>query len=539
MAEISPFLASIRCMYSDVRHDKEEMHPYQIEEALGFIRKNPFSALFISMGMGKTVICATLIAELLQDFHEGKILVIGPNRVVSDTWPSEFRAWSHTAGYDFTLIREDEDDPRIEAARLLDRRQAPDRKWDRELMVANGDCNVSEKLGPTFETKARVAIRKELAKSKKCLHFINREQVEWLCEFYGKNWPYRTVIIDESSSFKDYKTERFKALAKIRRSPGFITRLHELTATPAAETYEHLFAQMYLLDLGKRLGKNITAYRNDHFLSNKWTHKYTLRDGHEKLILEKIKDICLVMDAKDYLNVDEPNIVERPVKLPAKAMAFYDEMERESVVDLGDNVVVEAETAAALSSKLLQMASGVLYETFMLEDFDTGDFEKVKRVHHIHTAKMETLKEILEELSGEPVIVVYHFKSSLARLKKEFPKAAQMDRAGKCVKPWNDRKIPILLMHPQSGGHGLNLQFGGHNIVFYDLIWSLELWIQVIGRLARQGQKNPVLVQVLTAIGTMDIHLFKALRLKEDAQAVMLNLLKRLIRKHRKRQEEL
>ena len=533
---MSAFDQAIQARFAEVSLCREQMHDYQSNIALPFLKANPFSALFIDMGMGKTVTCSTLIADLIDLEHSGKILVIGPVRVMTDTWPNEFATWQHLAPYRYTLIREDDDDPRIKAAQAIDRSNSDDRQWERETLEMNGlsEKEIRAQLGRRAEGEARLAIRKELARSKRQIHFINREQLEWLVNFHGPRWPYRTVIIDESSSFKDYSTERFKALAKVRRTEGLITRLHELTATPAAETYEHLFAQMYLLDLGERLGKNITRYRERYFTYNRWTMKWALRPGAEEEILDKIKDITLVMKAKDYLKIEEPNIVQRLIHLPGPAKAIYETMQEDFVVTLPDGSEVEAETAAALSSKLLQIASGVLYETVNFLDTGTDEFVKVKKVHRIHDAKIETLKEICEELQSKPVLVAYHFKSSLDRLKKAFPKAVVMDKEGKCIKAWNAGKIPMLLIHPASGGHGLNLQHGGHNIVFFDLVWSLELWLQLIGRLARQGQKNPVLVQVLVAIGTLDEGCFEALRNKEDAQEKLFFILKRLIREFRR-----
>ena len=557
---MSTFDELIQAKFAEVELEREQMHAYQSDIALPFLRDNPFSALFVDMGLGKSITSATLICDLLAEFATDKVLVIGPLRVMTDTWPNEFRKWRHTAAFNFTLIREDDDDPRIKLAEKRDREPAVKQRRarireqaeiilkERLLQVERRDLSglrkkraiaqvkreYHETVGVSFATEAREEIRGELARSRTSVHFINREQLEWLVNFHGEDWPYRTVIIDESSSFKDHRTERFKALKKVRQTPGLITRLHLLTATPAAETYEHLFAQMYLLDLGKRLGKNITHYLDDYFSYNRYSMKYTLRPGCEEQILDKMKDICLVMKAKDYLDLDEPTIVQRPVKLSESTMLLYEQMKEDCLVTLDDGTEIEAETAAALSSKLLQMASGVLYETQHLMDYDTGDMAKVKRVHKLHDAKIETLKEIHEGLQGSPVLVAYHFKSSLDRLKKVFPKATVMDRDGKCIKDWNDGKIPMLLIHPQSGGHGLNLQKGGHNIVFFDLVWSLELWIQLIGRLARQGQKNPVLVQVLIATGTLDEVVMEALLSKTDAQDKLFLLLKRLIRRYRK-----
>lgn len=530
----------LQAQFADVELEREQLHAYQRDIMLPFLQKNPFSALFVDMGLGKTISVATLIVDLIIEGHRGKILVVGPLRVMTDTWPNEFRAWRHTAAFTPCLIREKDDDPRIVEARRLDRANGLDRAWNRETLEMQGldEAEIRERLGGTHEWSAREALRGELARSRSTIHFINREQLVWLVNFHGKKWPYRTVILDESSGFKDYRTERFKALKKVRQTPGLITRLHELTATPASETYEHLFAQVYLMDLGKRLGTKITHFRNDYFKTDRYTRKWTIRNqAAEREILDKIKDICLVMQAKDYLSLEEPTVVPRRITLSDESMAIYNSMKEEGIVTLASGDKVTADSAASLSSKLLQIASGVLYETYEFEDSMSGDFKKTKRVHQIHDSKIETLREIVDGLQGRPLLVAYHFKSSLDRLKKAFPKAVVMDREGKCVKDWNDGKIAMLLMHPQSGGHGLNLQKGGHNMVFFDLIWSLELWLQFIGRLARQGQKNPVLVQVLVAIGTYDELVFEALRAKTDAQDRLFSTLKRLIARHRSRTE--
>lgn len=539
MAEvIDKLTARIKAAFAEADLGREHMHDYQTLLALPFLRENPFSALFISMGMGKTVTCSTLIADLLSEFtlkDREKVLVIGPLRVMTDTWPTEFAKWRHLAAFNYTLIREDDDDPRIKEAQLRDRANAAERAWMRDVYECSGleESEILQRLGPTEENKVRIKIREELARSSPSIHFINREQLEWLCNFYKGRWPYRIVIVDESSAFKDHSTHRFKALQKIRNTPGLITRLHLLTATPAAETYEHLWSQMYLLDLGKALGKNITHYRQRYFVEDRYTHKRKLRPDAEGEILDKIKHLCLVMKAEDYLDVEKPNIVPHYVNLGPEAMSIYETMSEEMVVTLPSGDVVEAETAAALSAKLQQIASGVLYETFMLGDWETEDMKKVRRIHRIHDHKIDALTEIIEGLQGETVMVIYHFKSSLDRLKKQFPKAVVMDAEGKCVKDWNKGKIPILLVHPQSAGHGLNLQGGGHNMVFFDIPWSLENYLQVIGRLVRQGQKFPVLVKVLIAKGTLDEAVFKALQLKEDAQEMLFRMLKKLIRKFR------
>jgi signal recognition particle subunit SEC65 len=345
-------------------------------------------------------------------------------------------------------------------------------------------------------------------------------------------------LVHNCSMFKDYSTNRFKALAKVRSHPGLIERMHLLTATPAAESYLHLFAQIFLIDGGKRFGKKVTPFQDEFFTQCRYTRKFKLRPNAEPQILEKIADICLVMKGDEYLKLQEPQIIRRPIRMSEGEMALYTKLETDFVVTLPDGSEVEAETAVALSQKLQQMASGVLYETYLDEDLETQDFKKVKKVHHIHDQKIEELQQLVEESQGEPILVAYHWQASLARLKKAFPKAVVMDREGKCVKPWNAGKIPMLLMHPKSGGHGLNLQKGGHILAIYDLFYSLELFLQLVGRLARQGQTHPVLVYMFTTVGTIDEVVAKSLQEKEDAQEKMFRILRKLIKKFHKQREE-
>lgn len=497
VVNVDSFDLAIKRKFEQVERTREDMHLYQ-EECVEFLMKNSFSALFIDLGMGKTISSLTVIAELLESLStDEKILVIGPVKVIADTWPTEVALWKHVAWMNYTIIRGE---------------------------------------GSKHETPEQE--RERLARASTQLHFINREMVEWLVYFWKGAWPYRIVFVDESSSFKDHTSKRFEALAKVRNSTGLITRLHIMTATPAAETYVHLFPQIYLLDRGARLGKNITAYRNEHFIYNKYKMKYVIRPSSEETILRTLADICLVMKKKDYLNPAEPTVQLHRVKLDAPHLDLIKELERKFIVTLPDGTEIEAKTAAMLSSMMLQMASGTVYETLLVEDFDTDDLKKVKKVHHIHDHKIKALKEIVEEAQtqGTPLLVAYHFQSSLAKLRKAFPKATVMDKEGKCIKAWNAGKFPIMFIHPQSAGHGLNLQYGGHILIFFDLIYSLENYLQTIGRLDRQGQKNPVLVKMLVAEGTRDEIVAKALFEKKDAQEKLFAILKRLIAKWKKKQ---
>lgn len=516
------FDEKIKERFSEVIRSREDMHKYQCQ-GVTFLIENPFSALFLDLGMGKCIITLTAITDLLSEFAFEKALVIGPLRVATETWPTEISEWEHTAGFNYSLIHVKEDDPRVdEIVRKARKRGSLDGLRGSDLNKYVGRC----------EHEGRLKLRSDAAKSSASIHIISRDWIEWLVNFHGPKWPYKCVIIDESSGFKDHKSKRFKALKKVVNTKGLITRLHELTATPAAETYENLFSQIFLLDGGERFGKTITGFRDEYFTFNRYSYKYKLKPGVEEQILKKISDITLVMKSEDYLSLEKPKFISRVFELSEKQKKLYNTMVEDFIVTLDDGSEVEAETSAALSQKLLQMASGVLYETVSTICNTTGDLLKKTKVHPLHDHKIEELKNIVEEAQGENILVGYHFKSSLDRLKKAFPSAVVMDRDGSCVKPWNNKKIPMLLMHPQSGGHGLNLQHGGHIMVFFDIPWSLELFLQFIGRLARQGQKKPVLVYLLIAKNTIDEIVYAALQAKEDVQEKLFIMLKKAIRSY-------
>lgn len=528
--------AWVKAKFEKVIRWRKDLHDYQANIAIPFLRDNPFSALFIGLGMGKTTCGWTLISDIYEDElvgSEGKTLIIGPMRVATQTWPNEKLEWGHFAHLNHSLIHVSDDNPRVKAAGKAARLKARlDGLSANEVNSAAGKAETAEK------EKMRI----ECAHDSATVHIVSVDWIVWLVEHYQQKWPYTTVLIDESSGFKDHTSERFKALRNVRmhvRKNGtrLINRLHEFTATPAAESYIGFFSQVFLMDAGERLGVHVTKYQNKYFTKNAWTRKFAPREGAQEEILAKIADICLVMKAEDYLDLTEPEIIRRPIVLEPREMDLYETMQTESIVTLPDGSEVEAETAAALSQKLLQMASGVLYETYLESDAESFDMKKVKKVHHLHDQKIEELKQIIEEANGEPILVAYWWKSSLDRLQKAFPKAVVMDRDGKAVKPWNAKKIPLLLMHPMSGGHGLNLQHGGHLMVIFDMFHSLELFLQLVGRLARQGQKHPVLVYLLTAVGTLDETVADALKRKEDAQDKMFAMLRRLIRKIRKQRE--
>ncbi len=526
--------------FSLVQREPEDMHQYQ-HTGSDFMYDNPFSALFIDLGLGKTIISLTTLVRLMQNFEFERALIIAPLRVANMTWPNEIPMWRHSAILDHHAIRNDD------LLKLIDK--DVEREKERHLLELKTTLKelgatpdliksriAAERKTPEYkvhlEKARRIATRKRVQEDFKSttapVHIISRENVEFLVAAWGRHWPYDVVIIDESSSLKDYKTRRFKALKKVR---PFIKRMHQLTATPAAETYLHLFAQIYLLDGGERLGKSFTAFRDNYFSFNAYTYETKLKPGAEDEIIQKISDICLVMKSEDYLDIEEPLFVPHRVHLSDAEMRQYRDMERHLVVTLRDGSEVEAETAAELSQKLLQMASGVLYEK-VLEEQSDGTFKRKRVVHEIHNQKLEKLQQLVEESCGEPLIVIYWHKSSIERIRKVFAEAETLDDHPDTEERWNKKKVPLLLIHPQSAGHGLNLQHGGYQIVFFDIPWSLELYLQVIGRLAGGNRAlvhgRPVVLHHIIADGTLDDVVVEALKRKEDAQMILFRKLKEI-----------
>lgn len=523
------FAEAINAKFACVERTMSDMHDYQLDIAVPFLLENPYSALFIDCGLGKTVISLTVAMRLIAANLMRRILIVGPVRVVNETWPTEIGLWEHTAPLTFSHIREDDLVKTINYSGRISRAEIARLGFnDVDLGLPPGE--IKERVRQARMDEARRLVRQRFQNNRTCIHLINREQVEFLVEVWGRDWPYDVVFIDESSAFKDHRTGRFKALRRVR---PLIRRFHELTATPVAETYEHLFAQIYLLDQGKRLGKSITNYRERYFSFNKYTFKYTLRPGAEEEIVSKISDICLSMKGEDYLDLDEPIFIPERIILPSDQMALYKEMERDYIITLPDGTEIEAENSAAKSQKLQQMSSGVIYENVVTMD-EFGECKHERVVHHLHDHKIEKLKEIIEASDGENIIVAYHLKSSLQRLKKVFPEAVVMDKDGKCIKDWNAGKIKILLLSPQSAGHGLNIQKGGRRLVFFDIPWSFEYFYQCFKRLARQGQTLLVMIHFLTVVGTIDIEIVAALTEKDMTQEKFFAILNRIRRKYEK-----
>ena len=508
----------LKQVFSKVELTFENFHEYQ-RVALEFLYENKFSALFLDTGLGKTPILLKLISKLIINEECENILIIAPQRVANVTWPDEISKWLFSAALSHTIIRENELVDFINKAGQDARRQC---KLD-GLSKPIADAYVAEARAKA----SRIAVRTMMFEREADIYIIHKEQVEFLVNSFGRDWPFDTVIIDESSSLKDHKTGRWKSLWKVR---PLIKRMHQLTATPAAESYLHLFAQITLLDLGQRLGKNFNKYSDKYFTQNKYTRKWKAREGAIEEITEIISDICLVMKQEDYLDLQQPTLSSRKVKLSAKQLSLYKQMENESLIELPDGTEIEAETAAALSQKLLQMSSGVVYET-LLEDDGEGTFKKRRVVHHLHDEKIDELIQLEEELCGESMLVAYYHQSSLDRILKAFPHAKAMDKAGKCIAEWNKGKIKMLLIHPQSDAHGLNLQKGGRHVVFFDLPWSYENYYQLYRRLARQGQELLVVIHHLIAEGTIDEVVAECLQQKGDVQEIFFKILMRFRRK--------
>lgn len=496
--------------YGGVVRTRKDLHKYQ-RKAVRFLYETPFSALFIDLGMGKSVICLTLLADLIKEGWEGKALVIAPLRVAKATWPEEIKEWKQAAGIEYSLIRAEDDDDEIKRLYKLhyDQEYQRQRKVGETPAVAAG---YARRAAAPYRQAAKELQRQKQAMSDAQLHIINIERLEWLVAFwermgreYGLKWPYDTVIVDESSKFKDYTTKRYRALKKCLPR---ITRLHTLTASPAAESFQHIFAQIFLLDRGRRFGRYVTHFLQRYFTEIKQAKKWVIKKGSEQKIAAKMADISLVMKARDYreeLGIEDWLPVKRPIRLNEDMMARYHDFEKTMILKL-DDLRIEAVNGAALFNKLLQMTSGAVYT-------------EEKTVIPVHDEKIEALRELIDELQGEPLMVSYWFKSSLARLRKAFPGAVVMDKAGRCIPDWNAGKIKLLLMQPGGAAHGLNMQKGpGHDVAWFDLCWSRELYEQLIGRLNRQGQRQIVRSHHLMCVGTADEIVYDCLQDKGAGQ---------------------
>lgn len=463
------------------------------------ILANPGYMVAADMGVGKTGATLTAIRRLLDTFQSSHVLVVAPLLVAEETWPDEIEVWRHTRVLDYEVL-----------------------------------------TGPAERREQRARRLPELS-------IINRENLSWLVQFWGDDWPYDTVIIDEMSSFKnptkrnkptkkvveeataailrslpkglaDEEIEqavakglkklkgeltRFGALCTVRKH---IDRVVGLTGTPSPNGMLDIWSQYYLLDQGERLGSSYSAYRTRWFDGDYMGYKYTLRGGAFEQIVERISDITVSMKTGDF--VDMPPLVYNTikVKLPANVMAQYKKFEKTLLLEEHD---IEAVNSGVLTGKLLQLANGSVYD-------EEGN------AIEIHDLKLDALERVIEEAAGAPVLVAYSYQFDLAKLKKRFPKAEVVGEAKNVVKRWNEGKIQILLAHPQSAGHGLNLQYGGCITVWYGLCWSLEYYQQLNKRLHRPGQVNTVFIHHIVAEGTMDETVMKVLPEKDATQDALI-----------------
>lgn len=419
------------------------------------------------------MITLTAIQNLIYDsFEVRKVLIVAPRKVAESTWQEEARKWGHL-DLKFSTV--------LGSARQRE-----------TALRADADCYV-----------------------------INRENVVWLCKYYKFDLPFDMLVIDESSSFKNPMAKRFRALRKCR---GCFRRVVILTGTPAPNTLIDLWSQVYLLDGGAALGQTITGYRDRYFVPDKRSgyivYSYKLKSSQaEKDIHAAIEPLCMSLKAADYIHMPDriDNVIR--VELPEKARKIYDDMARDFVLGVGEPDEITATSAAALSNKLLQMANGRVYT-------DEG------AVVDIHTAKIEALQEIVEANEGKPILVFYAYRHDLDVLKNHFPESRCLT-GPEDLREWNAGKIPMLLAHPASTAYGLNLQAGGHIIVWFGLTWSLEHYQQANARLYRQGQERPVVIHHLVAKGTVDEHVMKALSTKAAGQEALLEAMKATIKIYR------
>lgn len=463
--------------------DKSNLYDYQ-QACISHIINNNYCGIFLEMGLGKTVSTLTAIEALKFDYCEiSRVLIIAPKRVAESVWQEEAEKWSHLKSLTFSKIIGSE------------------------------------------------AKRLEALKKRADIYIISRDNIAWLCALYGGvKLPFDMIVIDELSSFKSYKAIRFKALKACR---PYIKRLVGLTGTPAPNGLIDLWPQIYLMDRGERLEKTISRYRDKYFKPGRSNgnvvFNYKLLENSEKLIHEKISDICISMKSEDYIKLPDKISNFIRLKMPESLKKQYENFEKDKVLELYELVkqpnefslqAINVLNAAALSNKLLQFANGAIYD----ED---------KNVHAIHDIKLDALSEIIEDANGKSILIAWTFKFDRDRIMERFKKLKPRELIGpQDIKDWNAGKIQLLLAHPASAGHGLNLQAGGNIIVWFGQTWSLELYQQFNARLYRQGQQNTVIINHLILEGSHDEDVIKALKSKDNKQNALMNSIKAKIEKY-------
>jgi SNF2 family DNA or RNA helicase len=438
-------------------------HNYQ-NYAKDFILAHKVSALFLDCGLGKTIITLTAINELMYDsFEISKVLIIAPLRVAQSTWKDEIEKWDH-----LNLLR---------------------------YSIAVGD------------EKERL----KALKQKSDIYIINRENVDWLVTKSGIDFNFDMLIIDELSSFKSHTSKRFKSLLKIR---PYFERVVGLTGTPSSNGLMDLWAEFRVLDLGERLGRYITHYRNEYFLPDKRNgaviFSYKPQPNAEERIYRRLADMTISMKSTEYLKMPELILNDIEINLDEEDQIKYKKFKKEMVMTIQEKEI-DAINAASLSNKLIQLANGSIYD----ED---------KKFYEVHNKKLDKLEEIIESANGKLVLVAYWFKADKERIEKRF-KVKEIKTVDD-IKQWNMGMINLALIHPASAGHGLNLQSGGSTLVWFSLTWSLELYQQTNARLYRQGQKNTVVIHHLITKNTIDEDIMKSLKRKDKTQEALMKAVK-------------
>lgn len=437
-------------------------HEYQ-QYATQFILDHPVAAILLDMGLGKSVITLTAIKQLIQEGKVHRVLVVAPLRVAKQTWPDEIEKWDHLKSLTYSVVT----GPKIQRIKALQQ-----------------DVDI---------------------------YIINRENLKWLIEFSGMNFDYDMLVIDELSSFKSYRSQRFKALKRVR---PLIKRVVGLTGTPSSNGLMDLWAEFRVLDMGKRLGRFISYYRTNYFDPDKrnmyQVFTYKPKPGAEQSIYRAIDDITISMKSQDFLDLPPLTMNTVQVKMSNSEQAIYDELKTQLVVSTHGKQI-DALIAASLSNKLCQMANGCIYDD-------------QQQVVQIHQRKLDALEDLVEAANGKPILVAYWFKHDLAQIKQRFNMREIKDTQD--IKDWNAGKIPLALIHPASAGHGLNLQAGGATLIWYGLTWSLELYQQTNARLWRQGQRQPVVIYHIITEGTIDENILAVLKHKDKTQLALINAVK-------------
>ena len=444
-------------------------HSYQ-RYAIDFIENNPVSALLLDMGLGKTSITLSALNDLLFDYFDvHRILIVAPLRVARNTWSDEIAKWDHLKDLQFSIV-----------------------------------------VGTEAERIAAL-------KAKADIYIINRENVQWLIEKSGQPFNFDMLVIDELSSFKNHQAKRFKALMKVRPK---VKRVVGLTGTPSSNGLMDLFAEFKILDMGARLGRFIGQYRNTYFKPDKVNgpivYSYKLLPGAEDAIYQQISDITISMKATDHLKMPELINTKYMVHLSDKEKKKYEDMKKELVLALPEGEITAA-NAASLSNKLSQMANGAVYSD------DEG-------IIPIHERKLDALEDVIEAANGKPILIAYWFKHDLMRIEERLKSKGieyQKLDSDASIKKWNNKELPVALIHPVSAGHGLNLQSGGSTLVWFGLTWSLELYQQTVARLYRQGQSSGTvtIIHILTE-STVDERMMTALAEKDSTQVALINAVK-------------